>query len=190
MLEDVFITEACDECFFLFNWLDDLPCPEALHSPDNKEDFSMFENPIWDDSDHISICETDIPEDEDGEHLRKVCEWYEDIETYLSSSKSWFPTMRSQCTTTRNPTLITQIGILEVTIDTTLTQALEKVEYVIEVSTWIRQSTSDESKLKNTEPEELRIAIWEMRMRCVELESHEGCADAVTEKLGVMASEV
>jgi hypothetical protein len=32
--------------------------------------------------------------------------------------------------------------------------------------------------------------MWEMRKICVELGSEEGCADAVTEKLGVMASEV
>jgi hypothetical protein len=194
ILEDVYVTEACDECFFLFNWLEELPSPTSLTAPDDKEDFSIFENPIWHDDDRISISATEMSEDESadesGDHLELVCSWYEDIETYLSSIKSWFPTMRSRCVATRNPALITQLGILEATVELTPTQSLEKVEYVIEVSTWIRYSTSDESKLRNTDPEELRIAMWEMRKICVELGSEEGCADAVTEKLGVMASEV
>jgi hypothetical protein len=134
ILEDVFITESCDECFFLFNWLEELPSPASLASPDKKEDFSMFENPIWDEGDHISISETEVSKNESSDHLELVYEWYDDIETYLSSIKLWFPTIRSRCTATRNPALITQLGVLEATIDTTQTQALQKVECVIEVS--------------------------------------------------------
>jgi hypothetical protein len=196
ILEDVYITEACDTCFVLDKWFDDSPCPEALTAPDDKEDFSMFENPVWDERDRISICETEVSEDEDeeededGYHLELVCEWYDDIENYLSSVKAWFPTMRSRCTATRDVNLITQLGILEATVDITLTQALHKLEYVIETSTWIRHSTSDATNLANTDPEELRLAMWEMGKCCIELESQEGCADAVTEKLGEIASQV
>jgi hypothetical protein len=174
ILEDVYITEACNTCFYLFNWLNDLPSPASLTAPDDKEDCSMFENPVWDDNDRISICETEVDE-EDGNHLELVCKWYEDIETYLSPIKSWFPTMRSRCTATRNHALITQLDTLEATVDITLTQSLEKVEYVIEVLTWIRTSTSEKSKLRHTEPEELRFAMAEMRKSCVEVGSGEVC---------------
>jgi hypothetical protein len=192
----VYITEACDTCFVLDKWFDDSPCPEALTAPDDKEDFSMFENPVWDERDRISICETEVSEDEDeeededGDHLELVCEWYDDIENYLSSVKAWFPTMRSRCTATRDVNLIAQLVILEVTVDITLTQALQKLEYVIGTSTWLRHSTSDETSLRAADPEELRLAMWEMRKSRRDLESEEGCADAVTEKLGVMASEI
>jgi hypothetical protein len=193
ILEDVHITEACDTCFVLDKWFDELPSSDALTAPDDKEDFSMFENPVWDEGDRIPIAETEVDADEDGyeddsgDHLEKVCEWYDDIERYAASIKSWFPAMRARCTATRDVDLITQLGVLEATVDLTLTQALEKLEYVIETSTWIRQSTS---KFADTDPEELRLAMWEMKKSCIELGSPEGCADAVTEKLGVMASEV
>jgi hypothetical protein len=176
----------------LDKWFDDSPCPEALTAPDDKEDFSMFENPVWDESDRISICETEISEDEEeaGGHLEKVCEWYEDIERYAASIKAWFPDMRARCTATKNVDPITQLGVLEATVDITLTQALEKLEYVIGTSTWIRHSTSDATNLANTDPEELRLAMWEMGKSCIELGSEEGCADAVTDKICRMASEV
>jgi hypothetical protein len=191
ILQDVYITEACDTCFVLDKWFDDSPCPEALTAPDDKEDFSMFENPVWDEGDRISISETEVstdnPEDHPEDHLELICSWYDDIERYTASIKSSFPIMRARCTATRNVDLITQLGVSEATVATTLMQALEKLESVIELSTWIRRSTS---KLADTDPEELRLAMWEMRKCCLQLESEDGCADAVTEKLGVMASEI
>jgi hypothetical protein len=194
ILEEVYITEACDTCFVLDKWFEDLPCPEALTAPDDKEDFSMFENPVWDESDRISIYETDISTDDSeehpGDHLKLICSWYDDIGNYLSSIKAWFPDMCARCTAIRNVDLITQLGVLEATVELTLTQALEKLEYVIEASTWIRHSTSDATKLRNTDPEELELAMWEMRKSCIELGSEEGCADAVTDKICKMASEV
>jgi hypothetical protein len=184
ILEDVYFTEVCDTCVFLNNWLDGLPFPELLSSPDNGEDFSNYENPIWDESDRISISATETDaggeDTEEVGHLVLICEWYDDVERYLNSIKASFPSMRSRCTATRNAALMTQMSILEAHVDIALTSALKRLEYVIELSTWIRQCASDAQNLRGTDPGELKEAMYEMEMSCIELE-REDAVDAVTQ---------
>lgn len=119
-------------------------------------------------------------------HLKLIFEWYENIEASLLPLKNSFSRMSARCIVTRNAELIVRLGILEAEVEITLANALEKLEYVIETNTWIRQTTSDETKLKAVEPEELRAAMFEMRMSCNGLfDDEDGSADAVTEMIKV-----
>jgi hypothetical protein len=193
ILEDIYITEICDECVYLNNWLDELPSAQLLSTPDNGEDFSIYENPVWDESDRISIATTETDaEDEDEEevdHLKVICEWYDNVDRYLHSIKINFSSMRSRCTATGNAALVTQMSFLEADVDIALTSAMKRLEYVIEVSTWIRQCTSDEQKLRDTDFEELREAMYETRMSCNEL-ARDDAVDSATQNLGNLATKV
>lgn len=178
---------------FLNSWLDELPSPELLSSPDNGEDFSIYENPVWNESDRISISatETDAEDEDVGEvdHLKLVCEWYDNDNRYLNSIKVNITFMRSRCLATKNASLTTQMSILEANVDITLTSALKRLGCVIELTTWLRQCSSSEQKLRDTDPEELRPAVWEMKMNAIELKKDDA-VETATQDLGDLANKV
>jgi hypothetical protein len=191
VLEDVWLEDPCDSCSHLYSWLDDLASSTSECSL-TESDGGEQETAGLDDADEdfLASVSTNQPWDEDPEeHLNLVCTWYEDIERYLNSIEASVPAMRSRCVATRNIALITQLGLLEANIQMTLADASEKLEHYIEVSTWLRQYTAEE-RLRDTEPEKIRAAMFEMRMCEIECESEEGCSDTVTERLGNLATEV
>lgn len=192
ILEDVWLEGPCDSCSLLNTWLEDLlsAASEMSSTESSSDDEDSAEDDDDADEDFWASVSTNKSWDEGPEeHLNLICTWYEDIERYLNSIKSSIPPMRSRCVATRTVALITQLGLLEANIQMTLTDASEKLEHYIEVSTWLRRCTAGE-KLRETEPEEIRAAMFEMRMIFIECESEEGCSDAVTERLGNLATKV
>lgn len=139
-------------------------------------------------SDLASVSTQDSYTDDPEEHLHLICEWYEDIEHYLNSISLSVPTMRTRILATKNVPLILKLGLLEASIQTTLSKSLQKLGYIIELSTWLRQCAEGENG--DPEPEEIRTALFEMRMNFCDLWSEEGCADAITQRLGDAATEV
>lgn len=191
ILEDIELDEPCDSCSHLYGWLEDLPSPNSDYSLTETHGGGE-ESAEDDDADEhfLASVSTNQPWDEDPEeHLMLICTWYENIERYLDSIKASTPSMRARCVATRDVALITQLGLLEANIQMTLTDASEKLEQYIEVSTWLRQCTT-EDRLRDTEPDEIRAAMFEMRMCEFEVDSEEGCSDAVTKRLGNLATEV
>lgn len=99
--------------------------------------------------------------------------------------------MSTRCIATRNPDLIVKLGILEAEVEVTLANALKKLEYVIETNTWIRQTTDDGGKLKTVDVEELRAAMFEMRMSCIALlDDEDVSAEAITKRLRKSAYDI
>jgi hypothetical protein len=193
ILEDVWLEDPCDSCSHLYGWLEELPSSTSDYSLTESDSADEESAEQDDDADEhfMASVSTDQPWDEDPEeHLNMVCTWYEDVERYLNSIKASIPSMCARCVATRDVTLITRLGLLEANIQMTLTDAAEKLEHYIEVSTWLRQCTTDENRLRDTEPEEVRAAMFEMRLIFIECESEEACSDAVTERLGNSATEL
>lgn len=195
ILEEFSLEEPCDACTHLFNWFETLPSPTSqipfTDSTDGDDsafiDKSNHEN-AYDFGDLASVSSKESYTDDPEEHIHLICTWYEDIEHYLNSIKAAIPSMRTRCFATKNVALILKLGLLEASIETTLTESLQKLEYVIELSTWLRQCAEGENG--DPEPDEIRAALFELRTNFCDLHSEEGCADAVMQKLGDKATEV
>lgn len=195
ILEEISLDEPCDSCTHLFDWFENLPSPTSqisLTDFTNGDDSTILKNSdhedAYDFSDLASVSTQDSYTDDPEEHIHLICEWYEDIEHYLSSIKRSIPSMRTRILATKNVALILKLGLLEATIETTLSESLQKLEDIIELSTWLRQCAEGENG--DPEPEETRTALFEMRMNFCDLWSEEGCADSITQRLGNAATEV
>lgn len=204
IIEEVPITVLCEHCLRCFHWLASLDTDFFSRIPlASSDDPSTL--PLADAESCGSLRETDPdsvasierkssgsdPLQTSENHLKLICEWYETIKTYLLPLKSSFSRMSGRCIATRNADLIVKLGIFEAEVEITIADALKKVEYVIETNTWLRQITSDESKLKAVDPEELRAAMFDMRMNCNGLlDDRDGSADAVTRRIRYLACEV
>lgn len=191
ILEEFSLNEACDSCTHLSNWFENLSSQTSqislADSTDGNNSAAAREK-SYDLSDLASVSTQDSNTDDPEEHIHLICEWYEDIEHYLNSIKANIPSMRTRCIATKNVALILKLGLLEASIETTLTESLQKLEYIIELSTWLRQCAEGENG--NPEPDEIRAALFEMRTNYCDLHSEEGCAEAITERLGNAATEV
>ncbi|KAH0286064.1 hypothetical protein M436DRAFT_60231 [Aureobasidium namibiae CBS 147.97] len=195
ILGEFSLNEPCNSCSHLFNWFDNLASPTSqisLTDSTNGDDSALLKN-----SNHEDVCNcsylasvsseesyTDDPE----EHLHLICTWYEDIEHHLNSIRRSIPSIRTRCIATKNVALILKLGLLEASIETTLTESLQQLEYIIELSTWLRLCAGGEND--DVEPDDIRSALFEMRMNYCDLCSDEGCADAVTKGFGVAVGEV
>ncbi|KAG9855398.1 hypothetical protein KCU98_g1735, partial [Aureobasidium melanogenum] len=203
IVEEVPVTILCNECLRCFQWLGSLDVGSSPDAQLATEDLATLhlngaDSPEYErDADLSSIasmarwsCCSDTIHTSSN-HLELICEWYDDIEHYLLPLKRDFPRMGARCIATRNTDLIVKLGILEAEVEVTLASALKKLEYVIETNTWIRQTTEDETKSKAVEPEELRAAMFEMRMSCISLlEDEDVSAVAVTKRLRDSACEI
>lgn len=204
IIEEVPVTVLCEDCLRCFHWLESLDTDFSSCIPlVSSDDPSTL--PLADAESCRSLREADLgsiasierkssgsdPLRTSENHLRLICEWYENIEASLLPLKNSFSSMGACCIATRNADLIVKLGILEAEVEITLADALKKVEYVIETNTWIRQTTDDESKLKAVDPEEWRAAMFEMRMNCNGLlDDGDGSADTVTRRIRYLACEV
>lgn len=192
ILEEFSIDEPCDSCSHLFNWFDDLSSPTSqlsLTDSTNDDDSTKPDDEDADDLNGLaSVSSKESHTDDPEDHLQLICTWYNDIEHHLTSILRSIPSFRARCLATKNVALILKLGVLEASIETTLTESLQQLEYIIELSTWLRLSA--EGRNGDIDPEEVRTALFEMRMNYCDLCSEEGCADAVAERFAVKVAEV
>ncbi|KAG9527707.1 hypothetical protein KCU93_g4944, partial [Aureobasidium melanogenum] len=204
IVEEIPVTVLCQDCLRCFQWLESLDAdgsPDgSLASCNNVSTFQLEgeEGPEYEgDTDLSSIasmarwsCHSDTLYTSSN-HLKLICEWYDAIEDSLRPLKQAFSAMSTRCIATRNPDLIFKLGILEAEVEITLANALKKLQYVIETNTWIRQTTDDEGKLKTVDVEELRAAMFEMRMSCIALlDDEDVSAEAITKRFRESAYDI
>jgi len=195
ILEDVSLNEPCDSCTHLFECFDSLSSPNSqtsLTDFPNAGNSALLKNPDDEDaldlSDSAFLLSKESHTDDPEEHLNLICAWYEDIEHYLNFIKRSIPSIRTRCIATKNVALILELGLLEASIETTLTESLQNLEYIIELSTWLRRCADGENV--HVDPDDVEAALLEMRMNYSHLRSEEGCADAISQRLGDAATEI
>lgn len=199
IVEEVPVRDLCEGCLRCVDWLKeldtaDLPYPSTMNS-DNipRTPVDAADNLEFGDEDDASMAKwstrSEIPYTSSN-HLKAICEWYDTIETSLPPLRQTLSRMSARCITTKNGSLIAKLGILEAEVEVTLSSALADLEYVIETNTWIRQVTSDVNELHTVEVEEIRAAMFEMRMSYIGLvDDEEGSAETITKKLWGEACE-
>lgn len=193
VLEDFELSNYCNNC---------QPCYTSLSHVDIASDPSLPQTPTLTQSVDllkfdIANANNPIPDrsDEDAEedtlhttaaHIEAVCEWYETIESYISSNID-ISDMRSCCLASSSRLLITSFHNLERAVAKALADAQAHLEYIIEATTAIRVAT-EAGNINMVDVEELRNMQFEMRMFHDKLRDPESMgSEKICKELEVMA---
>ncbi|THY70119.1 hypothetical protein D6C86_09050 [Aureobasidium pullulans] len=196
VLEDFELSNYCKDCQSCYTWLSHVDIasdPSLPQTPTLTQSVDLLKF-------DIAIAHNPIPDRSDAEaeentihttaaHIEAVCEWYETIESYISSNID-ISDMRSRCLASSSRPLITSFHNLERLVAKALTDAQAHLEYIIEATTAIRVAT-EAGNINMVDVEELRNMQFEMRMFHDRLRDPESMgSENICKELEVMALSV
>ncbi|THY28001.1 hypothetical protein D6D01_04028 [Aureobasidium pullulans] len=196
VLEDFELSAYCKNCQSCYTWLsyvDIASDPSSPRTPTLTQSVDLLKF-------HIAISNNPIPDrsDEDSEentihtsaaNTKAVCEWYETMDSYISSNIN-ISDMRSRCIASSSRPLLISFHNLERAVTKALADAQAHLEYVIEATTAIRVAT-EAGNIKMVDVEELRRMQFEMRMFHDRLMDSESMgSEKICKELEVMAWSV
>ncbi|THX76511.1 hypothetical protein D6D05_06078 [Aureobasidium pullulans] len=169
VLEDFELSNYCKDCQFCYTWPsrdDTASDPSLLQTPTLTQSVNLLKF-------DIANANNPIPDRSDAEaeentihttaaHIETVCEWYETIESYISSNMD-ISDMRSRCLASSSRPLRTSFHYLARAVAKALADAQAHLEYIIEATTAICVAT-EAGNINMVDVEDLRNMQFEMRM--------------------------